>query len=192
MPRQLVAAQPDPLLLPQAVLMVFNGVAVLNNERFLEKRERPLPGSVLPQLSGAGAQRRHPVLQWPPIQPPHCAACPPLSLPPPDAPCPPRAADGWGFSQMSQVSSLKMSIIGGIHAVQYFRSEPRAAAAAAATVQRPAPLAVQRRSCVAPPFEPIACLSSHTVAQASRCPAAAAGVLMVLNFIVIFVKLLFG
>lgn len=31
-------------------------------------------------------------------------------------------ADGWGFSQMSQVNSLKMSIIGGIHAVQYFRS----------------------------------------------------------------------
>lgn len=32
-------------------------------------------------------------------------------------------ADGWGFSQISQVNSLKMSVIGGIHAVQYFRSE---------------------------------------------------------------------
>lgn len=32
-------------------------------------------------------------------------------------------ADGWGFSQMQQVNSLKMSVIGGIHAAQYFRSE---------------------------------------------------------------------
>lgn len=51
----------------QAGLMLFNGVAVLNNERFLEKH-------------------------------------------------------GFGFSQIRQVNSLKMSIIGGIHAVQYFRS----------------------------------------------------------------------
>lgn len=50
----------------QGVLMVANGAAVLNNERFLE---------------------------------PH----------------------GLGFSQISQASSLKASIIGGIHAVQYFR-----------------------------------------------------------------------
>lgn len=52
--------------LVQGVLMVANGAAVLNNERFLEKH-------------------------------------------------------GLGFSQMSQASSLKMSVIGGIHAVQYFR-----------------------------------------------------------------------
>lgn len=31
--------------------------------------------------------------------------------------------DGWGFSQMGQFNSLKMSIIGGIHAAQYFRSK---------------------------------------------------------------------
>jgi len=31
------------------------------------------------------------------------------------------AADGWGFSQMQSSNSLKMSIIGGIHAVHYFR-----------------------------------------------------------------------
>nr|ACJ24248.1 hypothetical protein [Dunaliella viridis] len=30
-------------------------------------------------------------------------------------------ADSWGFSQMGQFNSLKMSIIGGIHAAQYFR-----------------------------------------------------------------------
>lgn len=29
---------------------------------------------------------------------------------------------GFGFSQMSTANSLRMSIIGGIHAVQYFRS----------------------------------------------------------------------
>ncbi|KAF6250614.1 Yos1-like protein [Scenedesmus sp. NREL 46B-D3] len=51
----------------QAVLMMFNGVAVLNNERFLEKY-------------------------------------------------------GWGFSQMQSSNSLKMSVIGGIHAVHYFRA----------------------------------------------------------------------
>lgn len=51
----------------QAVLMMFNGVAVLNNERFLEKY-------------------------------------------------------GWGFSQMQNSNSLKMSVIGGIHAVHYFRA----------------------------------------------------------------------
>ncbi|WIA23085.1 hypothetical protein OEZ86_009994 [Tetradesmus obliquus] len=51
----------------QAVLMMFNGVGVLNNERFLEK-------------------------------------------------C------GWGFSQMQSSNSLKMSVIGGIHAVHYFRA----------------------------------------------------------------------
>ncbi|KAF5840705.1 Yos1-like protein [Dunaliella salina] len=53
--------------LVQACLMITNGVAVLNNERFLER-------------------------------------------------------NGWGFSQMGQFNSLKMSIIGGIHAAQYFRS----------------------------------------------------------------------
>jgi hypothetical protein len=36
--------------------------------------------------------------------------------------CP--CADGWGFSQMQASNSLKMSIIGGIHAVTYFRGEP--------------------------------------------------------------------
>jgi hypothetical protein len=30
-------------------------------------------------------------------------------------------ADGWGFSQMQSSNSLKMSVIGGIHAVHYFR-----------------------------------------------------------------------
>jgi hypothetical protein len=30
-------------------------------------------------------------------------------------------ADGWGYSQMQNSNSLKMSIIGGIHAVHYFR-----------------------------------------------------------------------
>jgi hypothetical protein len=29
--------------------------------------------------------------------------------------------DGFGFSQMSQANGLKISIIGGIHAVHYFR-----------------------------------------------------------------------
>jgi hypothetical protein len=29
--------------------------------------------------------------------------------------------DGWGFSQMQSSNSLKMSVIGGIHAVHYFR-----------------------------------------------------------------------
>ncbi|KAL6763675.1 Yos1-like protein [Haematococcus lacustris] len=51
----------------QAGLMMVNGVAVLNNERFLERK-------------------------------------------------------GWGFSQMGHVNSFKMSVIGGIHAMQYFRS----------------------------------------------------------------------
>eukprot|EP00197_Chlamydomonas_leiostraca_P012101 CAMPEP_0202865300 /NCGR_PEP_ID=MMETSP1391-20130828/5608_1 /ASSEMBLY_ACC=CAM_ASM_000867 /TAXON_ID=1034604 /ORGANISM="Chlamydomonas leiostraca, Strain SAG 11-49" /LENGTH=75 /DNA_ID=CAMNT_0049545123 /DNA_START=89 /DNA_END=316 /DNA_ORIENTATION=+ len=51
----------------QAALMIGNGVAVLNNDRFLEP-------------------------------------------------------NGWGFSQMGQGLGLKMSIIGGIHAAQYFRS----------------------------------------------------------------------
>ncbi|PNW82921.1 hypothetical protein CHLRE_06g299750v5 [Chlamydomonas reinhardtii] len=50
----------------QAGLLVINGVAILNNERFLEKR-------------------------------------------------------GFGFSQMRESNSLKMSVIGGIHAVHYFR-----------------------------------------------------------------------
>lgn len=50
----------------QAVLLLVNGVAILNNDRFLEKR-------------------------------------------------------GWGFSQMRESNSLKMSVIGGIHAVHYFR-----------------------------------------------------------------------
>jgi len=53
--------------LVQAVLMVINGVAVLNNDRFLERY-------------------------------------------------------GWGFSQMQNVNSLKMSVIGFIHAVHYFRA----------------------------------------------------------------------
>jgi|APGre2960657373_1045057.scaffolds.fasta_scaffold225852_1 hypothetical protein len=52
----------------QAVLLLANGAAVLNNERFLERR-------------------------------------------------------GWGFSTMGRAGhSLKASIIGGIHAAQYFRS----------------------------------------------------------------------
>ena len=34
-------------------------------------------------------------------------------------------ADGWGFSRISQVNGLKMSIIGGMHACQYFRSKYR-------------------------------------------------------------------
>jgi hypothetical protein len=32
-------------------------------------------------------------------------------------------ADGWGFSQMQSSNSLKMSVIGGIHAVHYFRGK---------------------------------------------------------------------
>ncbi len=32
-------------------------------------------------------------------------------------------ADGWGFAQMGNASPLGKSVIGGIHAVQYFRSE---------------------------------------------------------------------
>lgn len=47
------------------------------------------------------------------------------------------AADGWGFSQMQSSNSLKMSVIGGIHAVHYFRgargyAQPVYCAAAAA------------------------------------------------------------
>ena len=36
---------------------------------------------------------------------------------------PPPHAGGWGFSQMASASPLGKSIIGGIHAAQYFRSE---------------------------------------------------------------------
>jgi hypothetical protein len=76
--------------------MLVNGVAILNNERFLERSE---------SLSCFRRQIPHPALAL-------------LTWSHPSV-----AADGWGFSQMGQFNSLKMSIIGGIHAAQYFRSE---------------------------------------------------------------------
>lgn len=95
--------------LAQAGLMLTNGVAVLNNDRFLERSERMCLTTSAARSVRHGTGRR-----------PASSLC---------APC---RADGWGFSQMREVNSFKMSIIGGIHAVQYFRSERHVAGRRAA------------------------------------------------------------
>ena len=85
--------------------MMFNGVAILNNDRFLEKcacvRFFLPPCAHVCLLSCAAAlknQHKHNKRKTKN-----------------------KNTDGFGFSQMSQANGLKMSIIGGIHAVHYFR-----------------------------------------------------------------------
>ena len=83
--------------------MVINGVAILNNERFLEKSKLLMRWGTDGALIRASFER-----VWRP-----CSNGLQKNL----------HAGGWGFSQMRESNSLKMSIIGGIHAVQYFRSK---------------------------------------------------------------------
>lgn len=98
-----------PCNLLQAILMMFNSVAILNNDRFLERCEL-----LLPQRSNADSCPLGVPLTTRKTAVPlfHLSVRSSLFL-----------ADGWGFSQMQSSNSLKMSIIGGIHAVHYFRGE---------------------------------------------------------------------
>lgn len=77
-----------------------NGLAILNNERFLEKCERWF---TMPCGHGAVAYSRL-------------------------TPLPPLLADGWGFSQLGgsnpmgpSPNALKSQIIGALHAAAYLR-----------------------------------------------------------------------
>jgi len=120
---------------PQAGLLMFNGVAILNNERFLEKcawlwflsgvcvRGR-LGASSTREYSARQSDARPQLTHTPETNPPHLT---PHLTPPPHPPTHTNQTkpktDGWGFSQMHQSSySLKASVIGSIHAAHYFRA----------------------------------------------------------------------
>ena len=92
----------------QGVLLVMNGLAVINNERFLEPSE-PQRGRRTPTTAAATAG----------------PSCRPLTRLPPAVPGAP--ADNWGFSQLGNnpmgpsPNALKYQIIGTLHAAAYMR-----------------------------------------------------------------------
>jgi Yos1-like len=127
----------------QSILMLVNAVAILNNDRFLEKCTSACCWVVGMLLAGhlpcsAVAAYR----QWAPMGADTWAHA--WSDDP--GPCVVHA-DGFGYSQMQSSNSLKMSVIGGIHAVHYFRggrrcegstaSSPSACAAGSAAAPAP-------------------------------------------------------
>lgn len=108
----------------QGVLLVMNGLAIVNNERFLEPSEwtAACPGgrsaSRVPPPYRAAAQpsSQHPVPNW--AKPP--PRCLPFLL-----------ADNWGFSQLGNnpmgpsPNALKYQVIGTLHAAAYMRGASR-------------------------------------------------------------------
>jgi hypothetical protein len=95
--------------------MMFNSVAILNNDRFLERCELLLLVRPCASTAHTAASCKSLNQQQQQQCPSHLVRLCALSLF--------VSADGWGFSQMQSSNSLKMSIIGGIHAVHYFRGE---------------------------------------------------------------------
>lgn len=92
-----------------------NGLAILNNERFLEKCElvgvAGLPGNGIDGACSSGLL--------------HVGCCPSLQLA--AAPLPRLPADGWGFSNLGNnpmgpsPNALKYQVIGMLHAAAYLR-----------------------------------------------------------------------
>jgi hypothetical protein len=95
--------------------------------------------------------------------------------------------DGWGFSQMTSSNGLKMSIIGGIHAVHYFRGAQRLLLFGN-SVRTQKHLHVCARAHARAHTH----TQTHTRARLHADTPCHAAVLMVVNVVVILVKLLSG